>query len=121
MNTTRIIAIDPGIIITGFCILDFYKSSTKLLAYGAIRPPKNNRLERRLMHLHDEVLSIISKFNPEIMAMEDSFYSKNVKSAVTLGQARAVMMLSGAKSDLDIYEFAPRKIKQSLCCYLRSH
>jgi crossover junction endodeoxyribonuclease RuvC len=67
------------------------------------------------MHLHDEVLSIISKFNPEIMAMEDSFYSKNVKSAVTLGQARAVMMLSGAKSDLDIYEFAPRKIKQSLC------
>ena len=115
MSTTRIIAIDPGIIITGFCILDFYKSSTKLVAYGAIRPQKNDRLEKRLMHLHDEVLSIISKFNPEIMAMEDSFYSKNVKSAVTLGQARAVMMLSGAKSDLDIYEFAPRKIKQSLC------
>ena len=85
------------------------------MAYGAIRPQKKDRLEKRLMHLHDEVLSIISKFNPEIMAMEDSFYSKNVKSAVTLGQARAVMMLSGAKSDLDIYEFAPRKIKQSLC------
>ena len=67
------------------------------------------------MHLHDEVLLIISKFNPQIMALEDSFYSKNVKSAVTLGQARAVMMLSGAKSNLDIYEFAPRKIKQSLC------
>ena len=115
MNTARIIAIDPGIIITGFCILDFYKSSTNLVAYGSIRPQKKDRLEKRLMHLHDEVLSIISKFNPEIMAMEDSFYSKNVKSAVTLGQARAVMMLSGAKSDLDIYEFAPRKIKQSLC------
>ena len=85
------------------------------MAYGAIRPQKKDRLEKRLMHLHDEVSSIISKFNPGIMAMEDSFYSKNVKSAVTLGQARAVMMLSGAKSDLDIYEFAPRKIKQSLC------
>ena len=115
MNSTRIIAIDPGIIITGFCILDFYKSSTKLVAYGVIRPSKRDRLEKRLMHLHDEVLSIISKFSPAIMAMEDSFYSKNVKSAVTLGQARAVMMLSGAKSNLDIYEFAPRKIKQSLC------
>ncbi len=115
MNSTRIIAIDPGIIITGFCVLDFYKSSTKLVAYGVIRPSKRDRQEKRLMHLHDEVLSIISKFNPEIMAMEDSFYSKNVKSAVTLGQARAVMMLAGAKSNLDIYEFAPRKIKQSLC------
>jgi crossover junction endodeoxyribonuclease RuvC len=49
------------------------------------------------------------------MAMEDSFYSKNVKSAVTLGQARSVIMLSGAKSDIDTYEFAPRKIKQSVC------
>ena len=115
MNTTRIIAIDPGIIITGFCILDFFKSSTKLVAYGVIRPQKKDRLEKRLLHLHDEILSIISKFNPEIMAMEDSFYSKNVKSTVTLGQARAVMMLSGAKSNLDIHEFAPRKIKQSLC------
>ena len=85
------------------------------MAYGAIRPQKKDRLEKRLMHLYDEVLSIISKFRPEIMVMEDSFYSKNVKSAIILGQARAVMMLSGAKSDLDIYEFAPRKIKQSLC------
>ena len=98
MSTIRIIGIDPGIVISGFCILDFYKSKTKLVAYGAIRPPKKNRLEKRLMHLHDEVSSIISKFHPTVMAMEDSFYSKNVKSAVTLGQARSVIMLSGAKS-----------------------
>ena len=67
------------------------------------------------MHLHDEVSSINSKFHPTIMVMEDSFYGKNVKSAVPLGQARSVIMLSGAKSDIDIYEFAPRKIKQSVC------
>ena len=115
MNTTRLIGIDPGITITGFCVLDFYKSNTKLVAYGAIRPPRKDRLERRLMHLHDEVLSVISKFSPTIMVMEDSFYSKNVKSAVTLGQARSVIMLSGAKAKIDIYEFAPRKIKQSIC------
>ena len=115
MNTIRIIGIDPGIVITGFCILDFFKSTTRLVAYGAIRPLKKDRIEKRLMHLHDEVSSIISKFSPTIMAMEDSFYSKNVKSAVTLGQARSVIMLSCAKSDIDIYEFAPRKIKQSIC------
>tara|TARA_Y100001970_G_scaffold294174_1_gene447953 strand:+ start:1415 stop:1900 length:486 start_codon:yes stop_codon:yes gene_type:complete len=115
MKATRLIGIDPGIIITGFCILDFIKSKTKLVAYGVIKPPKKDRLERRLMHLYDEVSSLISKFNPSLMVIEDSFYSNNVKSAVVLGQARSAIMLSGAKSEIDIYEFAPRKIKQSLC------
>ena len=115
MKSTRLISIDPGIVITGFSILDFQKSKIKLIAYGAIKPKKKDRIEKRLLHLHDEIFSIIKKFNPSIMAIEDSFYSKNVKSAVTLGQSRSVMMLAGAKSAIDIYQFAPRKVKQSLC------
>ena len=115
MKATRLIGIDPGIIISGFCILDFFKSKTELVAYGTIKPPKPDRLERRLMYLYDEVSLLISKFYPSIMVIEDSFYSKNVKSAVILGQARSVIMLAAAKSKIDIYEFAPRKIKQSLC------
>ena len=115
MKTTRLIGIDPGIINTGFCVLDFIKSKTKLVAYGIIKPPKKDRLERRLMYLFDEVSLVISKFYPSIMVIEDSFYSKNVRSAVILGQARSAIMLAGAKSKVAIYEFAPRKIKQSLC------
>ncbi len=115
MKATRLIGIDPGITITGFCVLDFIKSRTKLVAYGAVKPPKQDRLERRLLYLYDEVLSVVSKFCPSVMVIEDSFYSKNVKSAIILGQARSVIMLAGAKSKVDIYEFAPRKIKQSLC------
>ncbi len=115
MKSTRLISIDPGIVITGFSILDFQKSKIKLIAYGAIKPKKKDRIEKRLLHLHDEIFSIIKKFNPSIMAIEDSFYSKNVKSTVILGQSRAVMMLAGAKFDLDIFQFAPRKVKQSLC------
>ena len=115
MITTRLIGIDPGIMITGFCVLDFFKSKIKLVAYGTIKPPKHDRIERRLMYLYDEVLSVISKFSPSILTIEDSFYSKNVKSAVVLGQARSTIMLAGAKSKLDVFEFAPRKIKQSIC------
>ena len=73
MNNTRLISIDPGIVITGFSILDFKKSKMKLIAYGAIKPKKKDRLENRLLHLHDEIFSIIKKFNPSIMAIEDSF------------------------------------------------
>ena len=115
MKKTRLIGIDPGIINTGFCVFDFIKSKTQLVAYGIIKPPKKDRLERRLMYLFDEVSSVITKFCPNIMVIEDSFYSKNVRSAVVLGQARSTIMLAGAKSKIDIYEFAPRKIKQSLC------
>ena len=84
MNKTRIISIDPGIVITGFSILDFQKTKINLIAYGTIKPKKKDRLEHRLLHLHNETLSIIGKFNPSIMVIEDSFYSKNVKSAVIL-------------------------------------
>ena len=91
------------------------KTKINLIAYGTIKPKKKDRLEHRLLHLHNETLSIIDKFNPSIMAIEDSFYSKNVKSAVTLGQSRSAMMLAGAKSAMDVYQFAPRKVKQSLC------
>ncbi len=115
MNKTRIISIDPGIVITGFSILDFRKAKIKLIAYGTIKPKKKDRIEQRLLHLHNETLGVINRFNPTIMAIEDSFYSKNVKSAVTLGQSRSAMMLAGAKSGIDIYQFAPRKVKQSLC------
>ena len=115
MKNIRLISIDPGIVITGFSILDFQRSKIKLIAYGAIKPKKKDRLEKRLLHLHDEIFSVIKKFDPSIMAIEDSFYSKNVKSTVILGQSRAVMMLAGAKLDLDIFQFAPRKVKQSLC------
>ena len=115
MSKIRLIAIDPGIVITGFSILEFYKSQINLLAYGTIKPPKKEKIEKRLMHLYDEASIIIRKFEPTVMTIEDSFYSKNVKSAFILGQARSSIMLAGAKSDLDIYHFAPRKIKQSVC------
>ena len=115
MNKIRLIAVDPGILITGFSILEFYKSQINLLAYGTIKPPKEEKIEKRLMYLFDEANTIIRKFEPAVMVIEDLFYSKNVKSAFILGQARSSIILAGAKSDIDIYHFAPRKIKQSVC------
>ena len=69
MKSARLIGIDPGIIITGFCVLDFLKSKTKLVAYGTIKPPKQDRLERRLLYLYDEVLSVISKWKKKILVI----------------------------------------------------
>ena len=111
----RVIGIDPGIGITGFSIIDHSRFETSLIAYGAIRPPKKQGLEKRLFYLFNEMNQLNDKFDPDILAIEDSFYSKNVKSAMILGQARGTILLSAARASIKVAEFAPRKVKQSVC------
>ena len=111
----RVIGIDPGIGITGFSIIDHSRLETSLIAYGAIRPPKKQGLEKRLFYLFNEMNELNDKFEPDILAIEDSFYSKNVKSAMILGQARGTILLSAARASIKVAEFAPRKVKQSVC------
>ena len=111
----RVIGIDPGIGITGFSIIDHSRLKTSLIAYGAIRPPKKQGLEKRLFYLFNEMNQLNDKFDPDILAVEDSFYSKNVKSAMILGQARGTILLSAARASIKVAEFAPRKVKQSVC------
>ena len=111
----RVIGIDPGIGITGFSIIDHSRLETALIAYGAIRPPKKQGLEKRLFYLFNEMNKLNDKFDPDILAVEDSFYSKNVKSAMILGQARGTILLSAARASIKVAEFAPRKVKLSVC------
>ena len=111
----RVIGIDPGIGITGFSIIDHSRLETSLIAYGAIRPPKKQGLEKRLFYLFNEMNKLNDKFEPDVLAIEDSFYSKNVKSAMILGQARGTILLSAARASIKVAEFAPRKVKQSVC------
>ena len=58
---------------------------------------------------------ILDQFNPDILSVEDAFYSKNVKSAMVLGQARGAIILAAAQANIPIFEFAPRKVKMSVC------
>ena len=111
----RVIGIDPGIGITGFSIIDHSRLETSLIAYGAIRPPKKQGLEKRLFYLFNEMNELNDKFEPDVLAIEDSFYSKNVKSAMILGQARGTILLSAARASIKVAEFAPRKVKLSVC------
>jgi len=111
----RVLSVDPGIGITGFSILDTRKNQPHLLAYGTIKPKPKDTTPKRLNYLFEEMNKILDQFSPDVMAIEDAFYSKNVKSAMTLGQARGSLILAAAQADIPIYEFAPRKVKQSVC------
>ena len=113
-NIQRIISVDPGLRNTGFAILDYKGSKIKVVAYGLINPPTKESIPNRLEYLNSHMNDLIDKFSPMSMAIEDSFYSQNVKSAILLGQARGVLLLSAASKGIPSMVYAPRKINQSV-------
>ena len=110
----RIIGVDPGLNNTGFGILDYRGSKIKVVAYGLVTPPTEESIPNRLEYLNSHMNDLIDKFSPMSMAIEDSFYSQNVKSAILLGQARGVLLLSAASKGIPSMVYAPRKVKQSV-------
>ena len=110
----RVIGVDPGLNITGFGILDYKGGDVKVVAYGTIKPPAKESLPNRLEYLNSHMTELIEKFEPHAMAIEDTFFSQNVKSALLLGQARGVLLLAAASRGIPSVDYAPRKVKQSV-------
>jgi len=77
-------------------------------------PPHTAALPQRLEMLFSEIRTLLQRIRPAAMAVEDTFHHHNFKSALTLGQARGVILLAGAQLDIPCYSFAPRKVKQSV-------
>ncbi len=111
----RVLSVDQGLGVTGFSIMDTQRNKTHLSASGTIKPKPKDSLPQRLNYLFEEMNKILDQFSPDVMAIEDAFYSKNVKSAMTLGQARGALILSAAQANISVHEFAPRKVKMSVC------
>ena len=110
----KIIGIDPGLSCTGFGIIEVSKNNKSIIDYGVVRTDSKDPLSERLKVLYEDLEYIIKKYKPTVMSIEQIFYGKNVKSALLLGHARGVPMLLSAIYKLPLYEFSPRRIKQSL-------
>ena len=110
----KIIGIDPGLVQTGYGIINVSNNQTSLIDYGIIKPPPKDSLANRLLTIFNDVCEIISSYNPQIFAIEEVFFGKNVKSAMRLGQARGASMVAAASKGISIYEYSARKVKQSV-------
>ena len=99
---------------TGFGIINVSNNQTTLIDYGIIKPQPKDTLANRLLTIFNDVCEIISNYNPQIFAIEEVFYGKNVKSAMRLGQARGASMVAAASKKIPIYEYSDRKVKQSI-------
>lgn len=116
----RILGIDPGIAIVGYGIVDIKGNSISMVEYGCITTSSKSRLPDRLFFIMNEMTDIINEFKPEEMAIEELFFNKNTKTAITVAEARGVEILAAKQSGLEIYEYTPLQIKQAIVGYGRA-
>lgn len=116
----RIIGIDPGTGILGFGVIEVDKNAVQLVDAGVIRTPAKEDDAVRLQTIFEEVSDIIAQTKPTVMSVEKLYFAKNVTTAMTVAQARGVVLLAGKQANLEINEYTPLQIKQSLTGYGRA-
>lgn len=116
----RILGIDPGTGILGFGIIDYDKGKAVLVDAGVIRTPVKEDDAIRLHTIYDELSDIVRETRPQSMAVEKLFFAQNVTTAMTVAQARGVVLLVGRQAELDIFEYTPLQIKQAITGYGRA-
>ena len=116
----RILGIDPGIAIVGFGIVDKNGNRYSTVDYGAITTPAHTPLENRLKTIYDEMTLLFANFRPDAMSVEELFFNSNAKTAIAVGQARGVIILSAVENGVPIYEYTPLQVKQALTGYGRA-
>ena len=116
-----ILGVDPGIADTGYGLVRKEDNGKIIcLGYGSIKTAAHTDLADRLLILQTELQKIIKKFQPETAAIEQLFFNKNVKTALVVGQARGVALLTLKQNKLAINEFTPLQVKQAVAAYGRA-
>jgi crossover junction endodeoxyribonuclease RuvC len=113
----RIIGIDPGTGILGFGVIDVINGKVKMVDAGVITTPAHTPLPDRLEEIYNGLTGIIQDTKPSVMAIEKLFFAKNVTTAMSVSHARGVAMLTGKQANLQIEEYTPLQIKQTITGY----
>lgn len=110
----RVLGVDPGIAIAGYGILDYAGNSFSPVDYGCIRSTAEMPSHLRLNKLFNELNDLIVKYRPQCLAVEELFFNRNVRTAMSVSQARGVILLAAAQADLAVYEYTPLQVKQAV-------
>jgi crossover junction endodeoxyribonuclease RuvC len=113
----RILGIDPGYGRCGWGVLCVHGNQLKMEACGIIETPACQSFPDRLLHLHQQLKDIIKKHDPNETAIEQLFFAKNVKTAIDVGQARGVIVLTCAQAKKSVAEYKPNEIKLAVTGY----
>ena len=112
-STTRILGIDPGSRLTGFGVIDFCANRASYVASGTVRS-EDGDFPERLRTIFESVSGIVDEYRPEVVAIESVFMHRNAGSALKLGQARSAALCATFAHPVEVFEYAPREIKQAI-------
>jgi len=115
-----ILGIDPGTATTGYGLINKKDSRLSLVDYGVIKTPAKQPGYFRLQLLYRQLKKLLAQYEPATVAVEQLFFNTNVTTAMSVGQARGVILLAAAQSDVSIGEYTPLQIKQALTGYGRA-
>ena len=111
---TRILGIDPGLLHTGWAVIESVGNTRKYIASGVILPKKTGALAERLAIIFNEVTKLVDTFSPDECSMEITFVNKNPTTTLILGHARAAAMVAISVKNIPIFEYEPNRIKKIL-------
>jgi crossover junction endodeoxyribonuclease RuvC len=112
-----ILGFDPGVADTGFGIINDENGKLICLEYGSIKTAAQLPLPERLVIIYSAVQELLKKYSPSLISIEQLFFSKNVKTAMAVGQARGVVLLACEQLGVPIMEFTPNQVKQAVSSY----
>lgn len=112
-----ILGVDPSLRGTGYGVIELTKPHARALAHGTISCPKDWPHSRCLAHISQTLRDVLKKFQPTICAVEGLFFAQNIKTAIIMGEARGAALAVIGEAGLEIYEIAPRKVKQAIVGY----
>jgi crossover junction endodeoxyribonuclease RuvC len=116
-----ILGIDPGIARTGWGIIEKSKShKLQVISYGCIETAAGLPIERRLQTIREELIRIIKKYKPEVLGIEELFFNTNAKTALIVGQARGVVIVTAAELGLEVFSYTPLQVKAAVTGYGRA-
>ncbi|MCW3135024.1 MAG: crossover junction endodeoxyribonuclease RuvC [Methanophagales archaeon] len=116
----RVIGIDPGTARTGWGVVEFNNGLLKLIDFGYIKTTPSQSKEERLKKIYEDLLAVIKSKMPDDMAIEKIFFNINVKTALSVGQARGVCLLAAAIADIPAYEYNTSEVKSIITGYGRA-
>jgi crossover junction endodeoxyribonuclease RuvC len=109
-----ILGVDPGSTATGYGLVKSNHQENVLMDFGVIRADSKRSLPEKLRRIFEGLSRIIAEKNPDELAIEETFYSKNAKSALVMGQARGVAILAAACAKIPVWEYSPKEVKCSI-------
>lgn len=116
----RVLGIDPGIATIGFGALESSKNSHRLIKCGVITTPAHTSLSSRLEQIYDDMTSLLTLFEPDAVSIEELFFNTNITTGIAVAHGRGVILLACRKAGVQVYEYTPLQVKQSVVGYGRA-